>query len=141
MDDLKKVSPKYVFNLIPQPAPRMSSSDRFKTNPQHPNPALRQRPAVTRYFGFRLALSSMANLLKFDITQTAGYFNILFILPMGESWTKSKKDRMDGTPHQQRPDRDNLLKAFQDALAVEDGFIWGGEVVKRWGKEGKIIIY
>ena len=48
---------------------------------------------------------------------------------------------MDGQPHQQTPDKDNLEKALLDALCPDgDARIWDGRVTKRWGYKGQIII-
>jgi Holliday junction resolvase RusA-like endonuclease len=47
---------------------------------------------------------------------------------------------MDGRPHQSKPDIDNLLKGFMDALLDEDARIWKVRVSKIWGYEGEIEI-
>ncbi len=64
--------------------------------------------------------------------------SIRFILPMPDSWSARKKVAQNGHPHQQRPDLDNLLKAFLDAMASEDGFVWRVTAEKQWGYEGRI---
>jgi Holliday junction resolvase RusA-like endonuclease len=40
----------------------------------------------------------------------------------------------------QRPDRDNLEKAFLDALYGEDSHFWNGESTKVWDEEGRISV-
>lgn len=47
---------------------------------------------------------------------------------------------MNGKPHQQKPDKDNLEKALLDAIFEDDCRIWDGRVSKVWGETGKIII-
>lgn len=47
---------------------------------------------------------------------------------------------MDGKPHQQTPDKDNLEKALLDAVYDNDCRVWDGRVSKIWGREGKIIV-
>jgi Holliday junction resolvase RusA-like endonuclease len=47
---------------------------------------------------------------------------------------------MEGQRHQGRPDRDNLLKAFQDAFDGDDGFVWDGRTTKVWGRIGHIVV-
>ena len=61
-------------------------------------------------------------------------FEIIFVLPI-----KNKKNK-DGTPHKQRPDIDNLLKGFMDAILEEDSFVWNVSIQKKWGNIPKIII-
>jgi len=41
-------------------------------------------------------------------------------------------------PHQQKPDIDNLLKGWMDALYRNDQIIWKVQVEKRWHKVGNI---
>ena len=45
---------------------------------------------------------------------------------------------MDGTPHKQRPDIDNLVKALFDAVYAEDSHLHCLYAEKRWGCEGQI---
>lgn len=45
---------------------------------------------------------------------------------------------MDGKPHQQKPDKDNLEKALLDAIFDDDSRIWDGRVSKVWGATGMI---
>ena len=67
--------------------------------------------------------------------------SIIFILPMAKSWSCKKKEKMNGEPHTQRPDIDNLLKALLDAIYEEDCGIWSlSKIEKRWGKVGQIKI-
>ena len=67
-------------------------------------------------------------------------YHVTFILPMPRSWSKRKRDDMDGKPHQQKPDKDNLEKAILDAVYADDCCVWDGRATKLWGKEGKIIV-
>ena len=45
---------------------------------------------------------------------------------------------MDGQPHQVRPDLDNLIKAWCDALYQEDSVIWSIHATKFWSYKGSI---
>ncbi|MBG3071635.1 RusA family crossover junction endodeoxyribonuclease, partial [Proteus mirabilis] len=47
---------------------------------------------------------------------------------------------MNGKPHQQKPDKDNLEKALLDAIFDDDSRVWDGRVTKVWGERGQIII-
>lgn len=63
-----------------------------------------------------------------------------FILPMPASFSGKQKILLNGAPHTQIPDLDNLLKALSDALFSNDSIIWDIHATKRWGFVGKIII-
>ncbi|MGU0055537.1 RusA family crossover junction endodeoxyribonuclease [Enterobacter hormaechei] len=43
---------------------------------------------------------------------------------------------MNGKPHQQKPDKDNLEKALLDAIFDDDSRVWDGRVTKVWGRGG-----
>lgn len=65
---------------------------------------------------------------------------IEFGIPMPKSWSKSKREMMDGEPHQQKPDIDNLAKAFMDAFKVDDSHVFSLEADKYWTQEGYILL-
>lgn len=65
---------------------------------------------------------------------------VVFTMPMSKSWSDKKKELMNGKPHKQRPDIDNLSKAFLDALCEDDSHVYWLEAVKLWGYEGEIDI-
>jgi Holliday junction resolvase RusA-like endonuclease len=119
------VSKEIAINITPIPKPRMVRSDTWK-----------KRPIVLTYWAFKDELVLKANSVKLKLEPEV---NIVFILPMPPSWSKKKKLEMDGKPHQQTPDGDNLVKAAFDCLCDQDNFIWKVAYEKRWGKEGKII--
>lgn len=120
----------------PMGKPRMTQSDRWKTDPNHPNERRRKRPCVVQYHNFQNAL--LALLSNFEMPSSN--YHLKFFISMPESWSKKKKNEMAGKPHQTRPDKDNLEKAFLDAICKDDSHIWDGRVSKFWGYEGKIII-
>ena len=67
--------------------------------------------------------------------------SIAFVMPMPKTWSKKKKAAMDGSPHQQVPDLDNLLKALMDAIHKQDCTIWHiADQKKTWGYDGSIEI-
>ena len=48
---------------------------------------------------------------------------------------------MRGKPHRQKPDLDNLVKAFKDALLKDDkGVHTYGIMQKIWGDTGEIVV-
>lgn len=57
---------------------------------------------------------------------------------MPKSWSKKKKAEYLGKPHQVKPDSDNYLKAFMDALCEDDSYIYDARVQKYWAEEGSI---
>jgi Holliday junction resolvase RusA-like endonuclease len=92
-----------------------------------------RRNACDRYWAFkdelRLAWGDQ------DVPHT---FHIIFTIPMPQSWSEKKKLRMNGQPHQCRPDVSNLLKSFEDCLMTEDSVLWDIRATKIWGREGSI---
>jgi Holliday junction resolvase RusA-like endonuclease len=116
-----------ILNVIPIPKPRMTQRDRWS-----------KRPCVLRYYKYCDDLREEAFINKYNITST---LSMTFVLPMPKSWSKKKKREMEHQPHTQRPDLDNLIKAFQDALAKEDSYVHTYKNVKKvWGYEGKIYV-
>lgn len=95
-------------------------------------------PAVARYRAYRDELRLKIG--KFKLGPELPF--IRFYLPMPKSWSQKKRTEMGGQPHQSKPDLDNLIKAFKDALAVEDAHVWryaGAE--KLWGSVGAIHLH
>lgn len=115
----------HIFEIEPMGAPRMNRSD-----------AWRGREVVGRYVAYRDTLRLLANLQRFTLPDR---FSVTFYLPMPASWTGAKKRRMDGQPHQTKPDWDNCCKAFVDSLRGDDAGIWTVDgVYKRWAYRGRI---
>jgi len=113
-----------ILPIAPVPKPRMTQSDRWK-----------QRECCLKYWQFK---DELRRHVSPDHLPESLYIN--FVLPMPNSWSKKKKQQYDGQPHKQRPDWDNLAKAFFDALFEEDSHICNVRVSKIWGKEGRIIV-
>lgn len=118
----------YEFQLEPVSKPRQTQQDKWK-----------QRPAVMAYRAFADALRAQAGALGF-VLPVSGW-SIAFYLPMPASWSKRKRAALDGQPHQQKPDCDNLLKAVMDALLEDDSVVWSiAGIEKRWAQEGRIVV-
>lgn len=113
--------PEYIITPIGKP--RMTRADRWK-----------QRAPVLRYRAF----CDEARL--HDIRVPPGGAHVTFVIPMPDSWSKKKRAAMAGTPHQQKPDVDNLTKSLLDALFDDDSHIWDIRTSKVWGETGMIII-
>lgn len=109
--------------VSPVPKPRQTRADKWK-----------KRPPVLRYRAFA------DRCLELGVTVENGD-HITFRVPMPPSWTRAKRLRMVGSPHMQRPDLDNLLKALMDAVLPEDSGIWSlAAVQKIWADIGAIVI-
>ena len=114
-----------VFNINPMPKPRMVKSDAWK-----------KRPIVLKYWAYKDELNLYNN--DFEIKNGMSY---QFVIKMPNTWPKKKKAAMDGQPHIQRPDLDNLIKALWDCLMPEDSHIWKVcSIEKVWGYVGYIKI-
>jgi len=117
---------EYVFDIVPMGAPRMTRAD-----------AWRKRAIVLRYFAFRDELNLKANLSGYVL---GDMLNIKFYLPFPPSYTKKKKDTLEGMPHQLKPDNDNLVKAFMDGLKSEDCTVWCVFSRKYWSSRPRIVV-
>ena len=104
------------INVAPCSKPRMTRADKWK-----------KRQCVTKFFAFRDAIkqSTIHNIALES-------FDIEFHIPMPKSWSKKKKELHNGTPHKQRPDLDNYIKAWCDSVFEEDSVVWRFKASKRW---------
>lgn len=119
----------YEFNLIPIGKPRMTQRDKWLNPP---------RPEVLKYRLSRHAIQDYAIMEGFVLGEI---LEGTFIMPMPKSWSKKKQKLMDGKPHLNKPDLDNIIKFVQDSLKPEgDQMIHTIVANKIWGEEGKIIL-
>jgi Holliday junction resolvase RusA-like endonuclease len=93
-----------------------------------------KRPAVLRYRAF----CDEVRLNRVSLPEAGA--RIEFHIPMPKSWSKKKRKLMDGKPHQQKPDLDNLIKALGDSIHAEDCGIYDLSACKRWAETGAITI-
>lgn len=128
----------YLFDTIPMGAVRMTRSDKWKTNPFHPDPLKRQRKEVAKYWEFKNSLILQATDMKFVLGK---HLDAVYLIPMPATWSEKKKAKMNGMPHEPRPDTDNITKAIKDTLRKEDSDIWWEKAEKRWAYKGSIIIF
>lgn len=120
---MKDNTKTYLFRILPVAKPRMTRSDSWK-----------KRPAVLRYYAYKDKLRELTK--KQNFTPTDEGMNISFGLPTPRSWSAKKLEALRNTPHKQKPDIDNLLKAFFDALLEEDSTIWQLDgLSKYWSEE------
>ena len=128
----------YLFDVIPMGAVRMTQSDRWKVNPNHADPQKRQRKSVKAYFDFKNTLKLQANIMNFQLGE---YLDAVYFIPMPDSWSEKKKEKMNGLPCKVKPDLDNITKAIKDSLKKNDSDIWWEKAEKRWAFKGSIILY
>jgi len=129
----------YLFDIIPVGAPRMTQSDKWKTDTNHPDPAKRKRAPVEQYHQFKTLLTLQANLQRFKL---GNYFEVVFFIPMPDSWSDKKKEKNNGMPCESKPDVDNLVKSLMDTLKKDgDAGVWKVTSEKRWAYFGSILIF
>ena len=112
-----------VWVIEPMGKPRMTQADKWKV-----------RPEVARYRAFK----DECRLRNVCLPEAGA--TVTFTLPMPQSWSKKKRLAMDGQPHQQKPDVDNLAKALLDAVFPDDSCVWDIRCRKVWGNVGTIMI-
>ena len=113
-----------ILDISPCPKPRMTRADRWK-----------KRPAVVRFFAFRDAVKQeLEDLFALQNNSIIDFrsVEIVFHIPMPKSWSKKKKKLYEGTPHLQRPDLDNYIKAWNDCILDEDSSVWQIHATKLW---------
>ena len=94
-----------------------------------------KRPAVVRYHAFCDGLR-----LLWGSRVVPDSLHLVFVIEMPKSWSEKKKLMMEGQPHQQRPDIDNYIKAFLDALCEDDSYVYAVRAEKYWGREASISV-
>ena len=109
------------LNIPPCPKPRMTQADRW-----------RKRQSVLKFFAFRDAVREWPRETMHNKILEMESFEIEFHVPMPKSWPKWRKECTNGTPHQQRPDLDNYLKAWKDSVYEEDAIVWRVKASKLW---------
>lgn len=110
-----------IYDITPIPKPRMTQRDKWH-----------KRKATSEYWAFKAEVK-----LKRVIVPESGS-HVTFVMPMPKSWSKKKKSEMNGRPHQQKPDVDNLTKALLDAVYTDDSTVWDIRATKVWGETGMI---
>jgi Holliday junction resolvase RusA-like endonuclease len=120
-----------IIAVEPMGAPRMTQRDRWK-----------ERAVVERYKKFK---DTVRDALPADY-RPGTVLKIEFHIAMPKSYSKKKRAELAGQYHQQKPDNDNMQKAFldiwkRDRFGKETG--WDDSVVaiihagKYWCSEGE----
>jgi len=111
------------YPITPVPKPRMTQRDKWH-----------KRGCVVRYWDFK------DEVRRLNVKLPAHGAWVTFYLPMPKSWSNKKRDEMYLTPHRQKPDLDNLIKALGDAVYDDDSVIWDIRASKWWELSGAIDI-
>ena len=109
-----------IYPITPVAKPRMTQRDKWA-----------KRPAVLKYRAFK-------DECKLRQVALAESFRVIFYIPMPESWSEKKKQRLDGTPCKAKPDIDNLCKALMDAVLPDDSAVWHIQAYKIYARQGAI---
>ena len=110
--------------ITPVSKPRQTRSDKWK-----------QRPCVMRYRAFADKLRSK---IIYNTNIAPAPIYLTFRMEMPVRWRVSKKKEMLGKPHLLRPDVDNLIKAYLDALFENDSCVYEIHARKVWAHTGAI---
>ena len=128
----------YLFDVVPMGAPRMTQADKWRVNPNHPDPLKRQREVVSRYFAMKSLLLAQAAEMNFVLLNV---LEAIYFVPMPDSWSEKKKSSLLGLPCLAKPDTDNITKGIKDCLRLSDSDIWWDNCRKYWTYAGSILIY
>ena len=114
------------LNITPVGKPRMTQRDKWK-----------RRPAVVRYWRHK---DELRDLIPEEFEMPEGGYELIAFFPMPKSWSLIKRAEMEGAVHQVKPDKDNIEKAFLDAVCPNDQKVWNGETSKYWATEGRLVL-
>ncbi len=116
---------------IPVPKPRMTQRDKWQ-----------KRNCVMAYRAWadRLRTEATGSPKKY-LDGSYNRISVFVFLPIPPSYSRAKRLRMQGTPHDKRPDADNILKAVLDALFENDSVVYQVEIAKYWSVEPEIEIF
>lgn len=116
---------QFTVPINPMGKPRMTRKDKWA-----------KRPCVQKYWDWKDVVVAAAG--EVPDAETITDLSWTAHIAMPKSWSKKRKDEMDGAVHRSKPDRDNIDKALLDALFDEDSAIADGTLSKRWAREGRI---
>lgn len=91
-----------------------------------------------RYLKYRDWKEKVSSLFCVDFDPIS--LDLVCSIKMPKSWSKKKKAEMNGKPHNQKPDIDNIGKAIMDACIKEDKAIYRFLGLKFWGYDNQICV-
>jgi len=122
-------TPKYAFKINPKPALRVNHKTIFTQSTK--------AKAARAYAAYKKELALRAKIIGYTLPEN-GILIIKFTMPIP---IRGGEVRI-GLPHTQKPDIDNLVKAFMDSIAIgSDEFIHTIHACKVWGEFGGIEVF
>ena len=116
-----------VVNMVGHGKPRMTQCDKWK-----------KRRCIIDYFAWADKLRLAAITQGFTLSNE---FSVQFHFVPPKSFSKKKQMKMFGTPHNQKPDLDNMIKAIMDVLRPgDDQLIYSVAASKYWSPLNSIVI-
>ncbi len=124
---------KIILNITPISHLRTTQGDRIyfriPRNKLRPE-GLKRLLRIERYNNYKIELLAEAKRNRF--VMPASGMSVTFYFPIPKTWSKKKKKQYHGSLMQSRPDIDNVIKGFFDALVSEDKYIAHISATKRW---------
>jgi len=111
------------IETAPMAKPRMTQRDKWN-----------KRPIVRRWNAYKDTVRLLSP-PKFELPM----FNYWMIFTFAIS-ARSNPSKI-GTPHQSKPDKDNLEKGILDIFLADDSMVFDGRVTKLWGDVDSIEIW
>lgn len=95
----------------------------------------KKRPAVVKYYAYKNLLAFLLNRMGYKQEEK---LNIIFYLPIPKSFRNREIYHLK--EHHKKPDLDNLVKAFLDAVAKQDNYICQINATKLYSLSPQIIV-
>ena len=122
------------FEPYPSPRPRFRSIGRF-TQTYMPSEYIKHKEQVALHVKSRLPAN-------FQLLETALRLIVTFYMPIPKSLSNKRKTAINGKPHIKKPDTDNLIKTYKDALEsilyVNDSIICEEHIKKLYSDQPRI---
>ena len=114
------------IDIVPVAKPRSTRRDKWLSPP---------RPCIQKYrkFADDLRLACL-----YEEFVPGDELVMEFHLPMPKSWSKKKREKMNGKAHKQTPDIDNLAKSVMDSLMKNDSCVHYIKCKKFWAETGSL---
>jgi Holliday junction resolvase RusA-like endonuclease len=112
---LARQTPKYFFPVEPMGAVRTTQKQKFVDK------------RAIRYHQYKSDIALMAAARKIKPIQAGNPViirELVFYMPIPQSWSNKKKQEAIGQPHIKKPDIDNLVKGLFDSL---NGIAWADD--------------